>query len=109
MTRGLLLGSLAAAALAIVTAPWPAQAGDDEAVAGGSGAANVIRADWQDPAALPRQFRNHCAVEAWSGRPYCEDHCGRGYQFYYCTTASFGCCRVGHGYCDWYGHLRCHP
>ncbi|HUI97021.1 MAG TPA: hypothetical protein VLX44_14790 [Xanthobacteraceae bacterium] len=71
--------------------------------------ASIIRVDWQDPATLPPQFRNHCSIDSWSGRPYCADHCGPGYQFYYCTPESFGCCRVGFGYCDWRGHLRCHP
>ena len=70
---------------------------------------SIIRVDWQDPATLPPQFRNHCSIDSWSGRPYCADHCGLGYQFYYCTPESFGCCRVGFGYCDWHGHLRCHP
>jgi hypothetical protein len=71
--------------------------------------ASFLRVDWQDPATLPPRFRNHCSIDSWSGRPYCADHCGLGYQFYYCTPESFGCCRVGFGYCDWYGHLRCHP
>jgi hypothetical protein len=70
---------------------------------------STVLVDWQDPTMLPRQFRNHCSTEAWSGRSYCSDHCGRGYQFYYCGAASFGCCRVGYGYCDHRGHLRCHP
>src|SRR5215469_8671961 len=65
--------------------------------------ASIVRVDWQDPATLPPQFRNHCSVDSWSGRPYCADHCGLGYQLYYCTPGSFGCCRVGFGYCDWYG------
>ena len=71
--------------------------------------ASVIQVDWQDPATLPPRFRNHCRIDSWSGRPYCADHCGLGFQFYYCTPESFGCCRVGFGYCDWHGHLRCHP
>jgi hypothetical protein len=65
--------------------------------------------DWQDPAALPPQFRNHCSTGGWFGRPYCADHCGREYQLYYCSGDSFGCCKVGYGYCDYRGHLRCHP
>ncbi len=70
----------------------------------------LILVDWQDPAALPPQFRNHCMTDGgWWGRPYCSNHCGRGYQFYYCSSASFGCCTVGYGYCDDRGHLRCHP
>ena len=31
------------------------------------------------------------------------------YQFYFCSRQSFGCCRVGFGYCDWTGLLRCAP
>lgn len=68
-----------------------------------------IRVDWQEPQSLPRRFRNHCAFERFSGRPYCSDHCGFDYQFYYCSRESFGCCRIGFGYCDWSGILRCHP
>ena len=64
--------------------------------------------DWQPPAALPRAFRNHCHFDG-EGRFYCSNHCGLDYQFYYCTAASFGCCRPGYGYCDWKGHLRCAP
>jgi hypothetical protein len=69
----------------------------------------VIQADWQGPLSLPRRFRNHCAIDTFSGRPYCSDHCGFDYQFYYCSPPSFGCCRIGFGYCDWSGLLRCHP
>jgi hypothetical protein len=68
-----------------------------------------IRVDWQEPTQLPPQFRNHCTVENFTARPYCSVHCGRDYQFYYCSPASFGCCHLGHGYCDWNGLLRCHP
>jgi hypothetical protein len=71
--------------------------------------AALIQVDWQDPPSLPRRFRNHCGYDAFSGRPYCSDHCGFNYQFYYCSRESFGCCRVGFGYCDWSGLLRCHP
>ncbi len=107
MIRALLLARLAAAALAGVTqaaSPVHVLSSADEARG-----APVVRVDWQDPAALPPQFRNHCTVAPWSGRPYCEDHCGRGYEIFYCTPVSFGCCRVGHGYCDLHGHLRCSP
>jgi hypothetical protein len=69
----------------------------------------VIQVDWQAPQSLPRRFRNHCASDPFSGRPYCSDHCGSDYQFYFCSRQSFGCCRVGFGYCDWSGLLRCHP
>jgi hypothetical protein len=69
----------------------------------------VVFVDWQGPEQLPPRFRNHCTLENFTGRPYCSDHCGVDSQFYYCTQASFGCCRLGHGYCDWNGVLRCHP
>jgi hypothetical protein len=68
----------------------------------------LIAVDWQHPLALPRAFRNHCHFDG-AGRFYCSNHCGLDYQFYYCTPASFGCCRPGFGYCDWQGHLRCAP
>lgn len=72
-------------------------------------AAPLIQVDWQGPRSLPPRFRNHCAYDAVSGRPYCSDHCGFDYQFYSCSRHSFGCCRPGFGYCDWNGWLRCHP
>ena len=71
--------------------------------------APVVRVDWQYPQDLPPRYRNHCTVENFTARPYCSDHCGIDYQFYYCSEASFGCCHLGHGYCDWSGLLRCHP
>jgi len=71
--------------------------------------APLLRVDWQVPEQLPRQFRNHCTAENFTGRPYCANHCGIDYQFFYCSQTSFGCCRLGHGYCDWDGHLRCAP
>ncbi len=74
-----------------------------------SSAATLLRVDWQDPQALPRHLRNHCYTDTFSGRPYCSDHCGAEYQVYSCSPHSFGCCRVGYGYCDWNGLLRCHP
>src|SRR5262249_48740045 len=42
-------------------------------------------------------------------RYYCSNHCGSDYEFYYCSKKSFGCCRIGVGYCDLDGLLRCHP
>lgn len=72
------------------------------------GVVPLIQVDWQVPQSLPRRFRNHCANDPFSGRPYCSDHCGSDYQFYFCSRHSFGCCRVGFGYCDWTGLLRCH-
>jgi hypothetical protein len=69
----------------------------------------TVRVDWQEPGFLPRRFRNHCSFENFSGRPYCSDHCGIDYQFYYCSERSYGCCRLGLGYCDFSGALRCHP
>ena len=71
--------------------------------------ATLIPVDWQGPAQLPPRFRNHCSVDWLSGRVYCADHCGIDYQFYACAPASFGCCHVGRGYCDWNGRLRCRP
>ena len=65
--------------------------------------------DWQGPDLLPPRFRNHCGFENFTGRPYCSDHCGADYQFYYCLEGSFGCCHLGHGYCDFDGLLRCRP
>jgi hypothetical protein len=75
----------------------------------------IVVVDWQSPQTLPRRFRNHCSYDGYGGyggyggRSYCSDHCGSDYQFYYCSHASFGRCRVGSGYCDWSGFLRCHP
>jgi len=69
---------------------------------------DLVRIDWQVPEQLPPPFRNHCTVENFTARPYCSNHCGADYQFYYCSPASFGCCHLGHGYCDWNGVLRCH-
>ena len=69
----------------------------------------VIEADWQGPQMLPRRFRNHCVFDVDPARAYCSNHCGFDYQFYYCSRGSFGCCRIGFGYCDWNGLLRCHP
>jgi hypothetical protein len=71
--------------------------------------ADIVPADWQYPQQLPPRFRNHCGYEYFTARPYCSDHCGSNYQFYYCSEASFGCCHLGRGYCDWNGLLRCHP
>jgi len=72
-------------------------------------AAPLIQVDWQDPHSLPRFLRNHCAYDRLSGRTYCSNHCGYEYQVYYCAPRSFGCCRIGFGYCDWNGQLRCAP
>ena len=69
----------------------------------------LIRVDWQAPDQLPPKLRNHCTAENFTGRLYCSNHCGIDYQFFYCSQASFGCCHLGHGYCDWDGHLRCSP
>jgi len=103
--------SLAAIAAALLLGPSEAAPATALMRVGTAGVvqAPMIRVDWQEPARLPRRFRNHCVAEPWSGRTYCENHCGRGYEFYYCSSASFGCCHVGYGYCDWHGELRCHP
>jgi hypothetical protein len=71
--------------------------------------ASALPGDWQTPDQLPPVFRNHCTFENFTNRPYCSNHCGIDYQFYFCSPASFGCCHLGHGYCDWNGVLRCHP
>jgi hypothetical protein len=71
--------------------------------------APVMAVDWQDPWMLPPPFRNHCSYDVNHGRWYCSNHCGIDYQFFFCSPASFGCCRPGYGYCDWKGHLRCAP
>jgi hypothetical protein len=74
-----------------------------------SGAAPAVRVDWQRPWSLPPRFRNHCRYDPVRGRPYCANHCGPDYQFYFCSSESSGCCHPGYGYCDWKGHLRCAP
>jgi hypothetical protein len=84
-------------------------AGLDLPSAGDPARGAAILADWQPPASLPPRFRNHCGHERFTWRPYCADHCGAGYQFYFCSENSFGCCGLGHGYCDFSGLLRCHP
>jgi hypothetical protein len=68
-----------------------------------------VPADWQYPDGLPERFRNHCSTEFFTGRAYCADHCGSGYQFFYCSEGSFGCCHLGRGYCDFHGLMRCSP
>jgi len=91
--------------LAILAAAVAASAGEAARLAPAS---DLVRIDWQVPEQLPPPFRNHCTVENFTARPYCSNHCGADYQFYYCSPASFGCCHLGHGYCDWNGVLRCH-
>jgi len=92
--------------LAILAGAVAASAGE---AAKPAPASDLVRIDWQVPEQLPPPFRNHCMVENFTARPYCSNHCGADYQFYYCSPASFGCCHLGHGYCDWNGVLRCHP
>ena len=69
----------------------------------------LVLVDYQDPAMLPRRFRNHCGFDPTTFRYYCSNHCGADYQFYYCSAHSFGCCDIGRGYCDQEAHLRCGP
>ncbi|MGA2894931.1 MAG: hypothetical protein ABSE22_18855 [Xanthobacteraceae bacterium] len=88
--------ALTTACLAMTPAPLPAHS-------------SAVRVDWQDPQQLPPRFRNHCSFENFTGRPYCSNHCGSDYQFTFCSVASFGCCRLGRGYCDFSGLLRCSP
>jgi hypothetical protein len=97
------------AVLALTGGVVAASSGAAALAAGPVLASGIIQVDWQGPLSLPPRFRNHCAIDAASGRPYCSDHCGFESQFYYCTRQSFGCCRIGFGYCDWRGQLRCHP
>jgi len=96
-------------ALALLAATASAPGGVADRAVRAPEVAPVIYADWQEPQSLPRRFRNHCGYDPYSGRAYCSDHCGYDYQFYFCAPHSFGCCRVGFGYCDWRGFLRCHP
>jgi hypothetical protein len=105
MMKTLLLGAIGLATLLGTAHAGPASPMPTSAAA----EASVIRVDWQDPALLPRRFRNHCVADPRSGRTYCENHCGRGYEFYFCSSESFGCCHTGYGYCDWHGELRCRP
>ena len=107
MMKVLLLGVIGLAALFGAANARPAAA--PLVLPGTVAAMQATRVDWQEPALLPRRFRNHCVVEPSSGRTYCENHCGRGYEFYFCSPASFGCCHVGYGYCDGHGELRCRP
>ncbi len=96
-------------ALAVLL-PWtgvPASAGWN--VGSVTAVHDFVRVDWQYPWQLPPRFRNHCAYEYFTARSYCSNHCGGDYQFYYCSQASFGCCHLGRGYCDWSGLLRCSP
>ena len=74
-----------------------------------SAAKPFVAIDLQFPWSLPPRFRNHCRYDPIHGRPYCANHCGPDYQFYFCSSESFGCCHRGYGYCDWKGHLRCAP
>jgi len=63
--------------------------------------------DWREPDDLPPHFRNNCGFH--NGRWYCAARCGTDYQLYYCSRASYGCCHIGDGYCDYRGFLRCRP
>jgi hypothetical protein len=99
---------LALAFMVLAGALWPSpsHAGPLNASAIG---APIIAVDWQGPLSLPPRFRNHCRYDADHGAWYCADHCGIDDQFYFCSPASFGCCRINYGYCDWKGRLRCAP
>lgn len=59
------------------------------------------------PAPLPLRHQNHCGIV--NGNYVCADHCGAGYQVYYCPGSATGCCHAGYGYCDAGGYLRCAP
>lgn len=60
-----------------------------------------------EPNDLPPRFRTNCSIQ--NGRFYCAYRCGSGYEFFYCSAGSFGCCHVADGYCDYHGSLRCRP
>jgi hypothetical protein len=62
---------------------------------------------WTPLPLLPRRFQNHCGY--FDGHYVCANHCGPNYQIYYCSDWSFGCCHIGHGYCNAGGVLRCAP
>ena len=91
--RTYVIAGLWSAALAAGATAGPAVAPASPPAAGSP----LSLVDWQEPDALPPQFRKHCTIGGWFGRPYCADHCGREYQLYYCSPASYGCCKVGYG------------
>jgi hypothetical protein len=103
---GTAVAAFALALLPVTASSFPSAAGARTHVAPSAPLAAV---DWQPPWLLPPRFRNHCRYDAARGRPYCANHCGPDYQFYFCSAESFGCCHPGYGYCDWKGHLRCAP
>jgi hypothetical protein len=101
--------AVAAVALAFLPATaraFPSATGENVHAAS---AAPLATVDWQPPLSLPPRFRNHCRYDPVHGGAYCANHCGLGYEFYFCSPESFGCCHPGYGYCDWRGHLRCAP
>lgn len=107
--RAYWLAAIAAVALAflpVAAAAFPTGGNEGGRVAV---AVPFAAVDWQPPLSLPPGFRNHCRYDPVRGRAYCANHCGPGYQFYFCSPESFGCCHPGYGYCDWKGHLRCAP
>jgi len=97
--------NLAAALCLLVFSAQAASAGWS---VGGIDRGMIVRVDWQYPWQLPPRFRNHCRYEYFTARPFCSDHCGSDYKFYYCSEVSFGSCHVGRGFCDPSGLLRCH-
>src|SRR4029077_21287577 len=86
--RSPIMKALAAAVLACAVSASACGAGEMNFTPGGG---SMIRVDWQTPEQLPPRFRNHCTLENFTSRPYCSNHCGIDYQFYYCSEASFGC------------------
>ena len=62
---------------------------------------------WAPLPLLPARFQNHCGY--FNGQYVCANHCGPNYQIYFCSDRSFGCCHIGHGYCNAGGFLRCSP
>jgi len=99
-------GHLALAALALIITGFACRA-DDRNYSPAEGL--LTRVDWQPPWVLPRRLRNHCGYTNGPDDPFCSNHCGVDYQVYQCSKHSFGCCRIGYGYCDYRGVLRCAP
>jgi hypothetical protein len=92
----------------VILALAPAAAGyERDAARRYSPAIEQYSYSWAALPLLPLRYQNHCGLSY--GHYVCADHCGVDYQVYYCSAAAVGCCRVGLGYCDGAGHLRCMP
>jgi hypothetical protein len=76
----------------------------DETIEGPAG--SLVFAGWRQSRQAMR-LPNHCSYDPTHGYYFCSNHCGADYEFYVCSPRSFGCCRIGVGYCDYLGFLRC--